>query len=156
MYCARSYIRIKELWVLCCDDTVSCCSLTLLQQNILRCAARTAHHNNIAYANQFVCLLQAGANPNAEDGGGRKAIHAAAAEQHREIVELLLPKTSPDSDNALNWTVDGIINEAQQSIADDQPQSQEPQVICSWTLPWYQCSQWSPRSAQLDDKDNAR
>ena len=73
-------------------------------------------------------LLQAGADANAEDGGGQKAIHAAAAEQHRPIVELLLPKTSPDSDNASNWTVNGIIEEAQQSIADDQPQSEQPHV----------------------------
>ena len=72
--------------------------------------------------------MQAGADPNAEDSGGQKAIHAAAAEQHRDVVELLLPKTSPDSDNASNWTVDGIIEEAQQSIADDQPQMQHPQV----------------------------
>lgn len=77
-----------------------------------------------------MCGMQAGADPNAEDGGGQKAIHAAAAEQHRDVVELLLPITSPDSDNASNWTVDGIIEEAQQSIADDQPQTQHPQVTC--------------------------
>ena len=80
-------------------------------------------------------LLQAGADANAEDGGGQKAIHAAAAEQHRPIVELLLPKTSPDSDNASNWTVDGIIEEAQQSIADDQPQSEQPQVGHTCCIP---------------------
>ena len=72
--------------------------------------------------------MQGGADANAEDVGGQKPIHAAAAEQHREIVELLLPLTSPDQDNASNWTVDGIIQEAQQSIADDQPQQQQHQV----------------------------
>ena len=79
--------------------------------------------------------LQAGADANAEDGGGQKAIHAAAAEQHRAIVELLLPKTSPYSDNAFDWTVDGIIEEAQQSIADDQPRSEQPQVGQTCCIP---------------------
>lgn len=70
--------------------------------------------------------VQGGANPNAEDAGGQKPIHAAAAEQHREVVELLLPLTAPDNDSSADWTVDGVIQEAQQSIADDQP-LQQPQ-----------------------------
>jgi len=53
------------------------------------------------------CIAQGGADANAEDAGGQKAIHAAAAEQHRDIVELLLPQTTPDDDNAADWTVDG-------------------------------------------------
>lgn len=72
--------------------------------------------------------LQGGANPNAEDAGGQKPIHAAAAEQHREAVELLLPLTAPDSDSSADWTVDGVIQEAQQSVADDQPLQQQHQV----------------------------
>lgn len=74
-----------------------------------------------------VCM-QGGANPNAEDEGGQKPIHAAAAEQHRDIVELLLPLTAPDDDSSAEWTVDGIIQEAQQHIADDQPLEQQHQV----------------------------
>lgn len=72
--------------------------------------------------------MQGGADANAEDMGGQKPIHAAAAEQQRDIVELLLPLTSSDQDNASNWTVEGIIQEAQQSIADDDPQEQQHQV----------------------------
>ncbi len=74
------------------------------------------------------CIAQGGADANAEDAGGQKAIHAAAAEQHRDIVELLLPQTTPDDDNAADWTVDGVIQEAQQSIADNQPDQQQHQV----------------------------
>lgn len=72
--------------------------------------------------------MQGGGDANAEDVGGQKPIHAAAAEQHRSIVELLLPLTTPDADNAANWSVDGVIQEAQQSIADDQPVQQQHQV----------------------------
>ena len=72
--------------------------------------------------------LQGGANPNAEDEGGQKPIHAAAAEQHRDIVELLLPLTAPEDDSSSEWTVDGIIQEAQQSLADGQPLEQQHQV----------------------------
>ena len=72
--------------------------------------------------------MQGGGDANAEDVGGQKPSHAAAAEQHRSIVELLLPLTTPDADNAANWTVDGVIQEAQQSIADDQPEQQQHQV----------------------------
>ena len=74
--------------------------------------------------------MQGGAKPNAEDAGGQKAIHAAAAEQHRDIVELLLPLTEPDTDSSHDWTVDGIIQEAQEAIADDQPQQADHQVRC--------------------------
>ncbi|DBA83555.1 TPA: hypothetical protein ACH3X2_006474 [Trebouxia sp. C0005] len=73
-------------------------------------------------------LLQGGADANAEDAGGQKAIHAAAAEQHRDIVELLLQQTTPDDDNAADWTVEGVIQEAQQSIAEDQPDQQQHQM----------------------------
>ena len=72
--------------------------------------------------------LQGGANPNAEDAGGQKPIHAAAAEQHRQVVEVLLPLAAPDSDSSADWTVDGIIQEAQQSVADDEPVQQQHQV----------------------------
>lgn len=72
--------------------------------------------------------MQGGADPNTEDEGGQKPIHAAAAEQHRDIVELLLPLTAPDDDSSAEWTVDGIIQEAQQSIADDHPVEQQHQV----------------------------
>ena len=72
--------------------------------------------------------LQGGANPNAEDAGGQKPIHAAAAEQHRQVVELLLPLTAPDDDSSASWTVDGVIQEAQQSVANDEPVQQQYQV----------------------------
>jgi len=81
------------------------------------------------------CIAQGGADANAEDAGGQKAIHAAAAEQHRDIVELLLPQTTPDDDNAADWTVDGVIQEAQQSIADNQPDQQQHQVWLG--IVWY-------------------
>ena len=72
--------------------------------------------------------VQGGADSNAEDEGGQKPIHAAAAEQHRDIVQLLLPLTAPHHDSSGEWTVDGIMQEAQQSIADDQPVQQQHQV----------------------------
>ena len=74
------------------------------------------------------CDTQGGADANAEDAGGQKAIHAAAAEKHRDIVALLLPHTTPDDDNAADWTVEGVIHEAQQSIAEDEPDQQQHQV----------------------------
>ena len=74
--------------------------------------------------------MQGGADANAEDAGGQKAIHAAAAEQHQGIVELLLPLTAPDADSPHAWTVDGIIQEAQQAIADDEPQHGAYEVCC--------------------------
>ncbi len=78
--------------------------------------------------NNRTCLEQGKADPNAEDAGGQKPIHAAAAEQHRDVVELLLPLTTPDADNTANWSVDSVIQEAQQSIADNQPDQQQHQV----------------------------
>ena len=87
-------------------------------------------------------VLKGGADPNAEDEGGQKPIHAAAAEQHRDIVELLLPLTAPDADSSAEWTVDGVIQEAQQSIADDHPLEQQHQVCTHrmsskiQSLPW--------------------
>ena len=94
-------------------------------------------------------FVQGGADPNAEDGGGQKPIHAAAAEQHRDVVEALIPVTQPDADSASSWTVDGIIQEAQQSIAVEQPHIMQHQVgplpspqgplssppLLGWTLP---------------------
>ncbi|GJM94260.1 hypothetical protein PR202_ga10890 [Eleusine coracana subsp. coracana] len=54
------------------------------------------------------CLLKAGVDPNASDDDGLKPIQIAALSNNREVVELLLPLTSPIP-GVSNWSVDGII-----------------------------------------------
>lgn len=103
-------------------------------------------HSTAAWAHDHLTHLacvQGGANADAEDGGGQKPIHAAAAEQHRHVVEALLPLTQPDADSASNWTVDSIIEEAQQSIAVDQPQIMQHQVG--------RCASLKARPASFDE-----
>ncbi|KAF0924190.1 hypothetical protein E2562_008487 [Oryza meyeriana var. granulata] len=54
------------------------------------------------------CLLKAGSDPNACDDDGLKPIQVAALRNNREVVELLLPLTSPIP-GVSNWSIDGII-----------------------------------------------
>ncbi|RLM98318.1 ankyrin-3 [Panicum miliaceum] len=54
------------------------------------------------------CLLKAGGDPNTCDDDGLKPIQVAAWRNNREVVELLLPLTSPIP-GVSNWSVDGII-----------------------------------------------
>ena len=57
------------------------------------------------------CLFQGGANPDAtEDNSPTRPIDAAAAAQHREIVEMLLPCTTPAEGG--NWTADSLLLKA--------------------------------------------
>ncbi|PUZ64376.1 hypothetical protein GQ55_3G139200 [Panicum hallii var. hallii] len=54
------------------------------------------------------CLLKAGGDPNTCDDDGLKPIQVAAWRNNREVVELLLPLTSPIP-GVSNWSVDGLI-----------------------------------------------
>uniref|UniRef100_A0A0E0KXG6 Serine/threonine-protein kinase BSK1-like TPR repeats domain-containing protein n=1 Tax=Oryza punctata TaxID=4537 RepID=A0A0E0KXG6_ORYPU len=54
------------------------------------------------------CLLKAGSDPNACDDDGLKPIQVAALRNNREVVELLLPLTSPIP-GVSSWSIDGII-----------------------------------------------
>ncbi|CAN6327084.1 unnamed protein product [Urochloa humidicola] len=54
------------------------------------------------------CLLKAGGDPNICDDDGLKPVQVAAWRKDREVVELLLPLTSPIP-GVSNWNVDGII-----------------------------------------------
>ncbi|CAL8467241.1 g6777 [Coccomyxa elongata] len=56
-------------------------------------------------------LLKGGANPNAkEQNMSARPIDAAAVAQHREIVEMLLPCTTPAE--GAEWTADSLLAEA--------------------------------------------
>lgn len=54
--------------------------------------------------------LQAGGDADAKEEGGARPIDAAASAQQREVVELLLPCTSPRE--GIDWTVDALIEAA--------------------------------------------
>lgn len=54
------------------------------------------------------CLLKAGADPNATDEDGQKAVEVAATRGNRGAVEILLPLTTPVP-SVPDWTIDGII-----------------------------------------------
>ena len=56
-----------------------------------------------------VCM-QAGADADAEEQGGARPIEAAASAQQRDVVELLLPHTSPRK--GVQWTVDAVMEAA--------------------------------------------
>ena len=59
-----------------------------------------------------MCLhIQGGADPNAkEQNMSARPIDAAAAAQHRDIVEMLLPCTTPGE--GAEWTADSLLAEA--------------------------------------------
>ncbi|KAL9250383.1 Ankyrin repeat and SOCS box protein 3-like protein [Drosera capensis] len=57
-------------------------------------------------------IQDAGADPNVADEDGQKPIQVAAAGGNREIVEVLLPLTSPIK-SVHEWTVDGILEHMQ-------------------------------------------
>ena len=50
---------------------------------------------------------QAGADPEAKEHSGQRAISVAAGAQQREIVELLLPHTAPEEGQ--EWTADALM-----------------------------------------------
>ncbi|XP_072148567.1 uncharacterized protein [Setaria viridis] len=54
------------------------------------------------------CLLKAGADANIPDEDGKFLIMLAAAHEHRELVEILFPRTKPVP-FMCDWSVDGII-----------------------------------------------
>ncbi|CAN6334840.1 unnamed protein product [Urochloa humidicola] len=53
-------------------------------------------------------LLEVGADPNIRDEDGRFPVMLAAAHDHRELVEILFPRTKPIP-AMHDWSVDGII-----------------------------------------------
>ncbi|TVU06259.1 hypothetical protein EJB05_49461 [Eragrostis curvula] len=53
-------------------------------------------------------LLESGADPNIADEDGKIPIMCAAVHGHRELVEILFPKTKPIP-SVPDWSVDGII-----------------------------------------------
>ncbi|CAL4891192.1 unnamed protein product [Urochloa decumbens] len=53
-------------------------------------------------------LLEVGADPNIHDKHGRSPIILAATSEHRELVEILFPRTKPIC-YVPDWSVDGII-----------------------------------------------
>ncbi|KAK9828865.1 hypothetical protein WJX72_002461 [[Myrmecia] bisecta] len=67
-------------------------------------------------------LLEAGANADVEDEGGHTPISAAAAAGCRQAVEMLLPRTSQPA--GAHWTVDSLIQEAQQAEEAPAPSGQ--------------------------------
>ncbi|PHT41066.1 hypothetical protein CQW23_19920 [Capsicum baccatum] len=64
-----------------------------------------AHNGSTEIIN---CLLQAGADPNAEDEDGNKPIQLAATSGSRAAVEALLAVT-PRIQSVPEWSVDGVI-----------------------------------------------
>ncbi|KAL5722536.1 hypothetical protein ACHQM5_006048 [Ranunculus cassubicifolius] len=59
-------------------------------------------------ANMVLSLLKAGANPNVTDEDGLRPIEVAAVSHHKDVVEILIPVTSPIS-SYLDWSVTGIM-----------------------------------------------
>ncbi|XP_039840121.1 stress-induced-phosphoprotein 1-like isoform X1 [Panicum virgatum] len=53
-------------------------------------------------------LLEVGADPNIHDSDGKFPIMLAAAHEHRELAEILFPRTKPIP-SMIDWSVDGII-----------------------------------------------
>ncbi|CAM6102002.1 unnamed protein product [Calypogeia fissa] len=64
------------------------------------------------------CLTGAGANSNVTDEDGSTPIQAAAIGGHRNVVELLLPLTTPLK-SVPDWTVDGLMSYGEQLIAEE-------------------------------------
>ncbi|KAL5722542.1 hypothetical protein ACHQM5_006052 [Ranunculus cassubicifolius] len=59
-------------------------------------------------ADMVLSLLKAGANPNVTNQEGLSPIEVAAVERYKDVVEILLPVTSPIS-SYLDWSVTGIM-----------------------------------------------
>lgn len=70
------------------------------------------------------CLLQAGGDPNTSDDDGLKPIQVAALRNNLEVVEHLLPLTSPIP-GVSNWTVDGIVEYSLSKMAEEKAQLKE-------------------------------
>ncbi|XP_064939773.1 uncharacterized protein LOC103998940 [Musa acuminata AAA Group] len=62
------------------------------------------------------CLIRAGGDPNLCDDDGLKPIQVAALRDIRDVVEVLLPLTSPVP-NVSNWSTDGLIEFMQSAEA---------------------------------------
>ncbi|KAF8733376.1 hypothetical protein HU200_014983 [Digitaria exilis] len=69
-------------------------------------------------------LLQSGADPNIADEDGKIPIMFAAVHGHRELVEILFPKTRPIP-SVPDWSVDGIIR----SMKFPRFEAQDPAVV---------------------------
>ena len=54
--------------------------------------------------------LQAGADAEAKEQSGQRAIDVAAGARQREVVELLLPRTAPEEGQ--EWSADGLMERA--------------------------------------------
>ncbi|MQL78698.1 hypothetical protein Taro_011133 [Colocasia esculenta] len=70
------------------------------------------------------CLLEAGADPNAEDEDGLKPIQTAALRSNREAVKIFLPLTTPIQ-NVVDWSVDAVIDHVQCEFNRQQENSKE-------------------------------
>ncbi|KAM0893786.1 hypothetical protein ACQ4PT_024892 [Festuca glaucescens] len=70
------------------------------------------------------CLLLAGGDPNTTDDDGLKPIQVAALRDNLEVVEHLLPLTSPIP-GVSNWTVDGIVEYTLSKMAEEKAQVNE-------------------------------
>lgn len=70
------------------------------------------------------CLLQAGGDPNTSDDDGFKPIEVAALRDNLEVVEHLLPLTSPIP-GVSNWTVDGIVKYVSSKMEEEKAQENE-------------------------------
>ena len=64
--------------------------------------------------------MQAGADPNTKEPAGNRAIDVAASAQQRDVVELLLPRTSPSKEG--DWTVDAVMERGAAADAEQQKQ----------------------------------
>ena len=62
--------------------------------------------------------MQAGSDPNTKEPAGNRAIDVAASAQKRDIVELLLPCTSPSKEG--EWTVDAVMERGAAADAEQQ------------------------------------
>ncbi|XP_038716396.1 ankyrin-1 isoform X2 [Tripterygium wilfordii] len=73
------------------------------------------------------CLLKAGADPNAMDEVGEKAIQVAAAKGNRAAVEILFLLTSK-VDSIPEWTVDGLLEHMQSETSKQEETTKEIEV----------------------------
>ncbi|KAJ0974047.1 hypothetical protein J5N97_016012 [Dioscorea zingiberensis] len=71
------------------------------------------------------CLLNAGVDPNIADEDGMKPIQVAGMRGNKEVVEILLPLTSPIP-NISKWSVDGVIEHMLSERSDGQANMKEP------------------------------
>ena len=65
--------------------------------------------------------LQAGADAEAKEQSGQRAIDVAAGARQREVVELLLPRTAPEEGQ--EWSIDALMERAAPAAHQDHQHS---------------------------------